>query len=86
MVWPDELHRLVAHRLVAQIEFSDGQAYTDSRSSGSDAPGADRWAPYIRCEPVCCNSALISARCGSTDLVAVQPPYVSTTHTIHSVR
>jgi hypothetical protein len=31
--------------------------------------------PYNSYQPVCCNSALISARCGSTALAAAPPPY-----------
>jgi hypothetical protein len=38
--------------------------------------GRDGVPTYISYEPVCCNSSLIFARCGSTALAAARPRYV----------
>jgi hypothetical protein len=47
----------------------------DGRLPGDDK--TEHWYnyTYTSYQPVCCNPALISARCGSTALVAALPPY-----------
>jgi hypothetical protein len=47
-------------------------------SSSASAPAEKPAVPDIGCQLGCCNSALISARCGSTALAAALPPYAPT--------